>query len=68
MREEIKCAHSNVCGVDSSIPLELQKVGVTVATHFHRRWKAFEKAVLKNPRGPLSDVAHYAWRLEFQKR
>jgi hypothetical protein len=42
--------------------------GVGIADQFHRRWRAFEKRVLRNPSGPLGHVRHFVASLEMQQR
>ena len=41
---------------------------VTFSEFFHRRWNAFFDKVLLDPEGPLGELEHWFWRLEYQSR
>jgi hypothetical protein len=41
---------------------------VMVSKLFNIRWKNFFNNVIKNKNGPLGEVEHYFWRLEYQAR
>lgn len=39
-----------------------------MSEHFYHRFLAFMKVVILDDNGPLSEVNHYFWRLEYQHR
>jgi hypothetical protein len=52
------CSINKLCGLD---PINFMKF-------FEKKWKNFLNIVILNPDGPLGNVKHYFWRIEYQAR
>ncbi len=41
---------------------------ISVSNQFYRRWQAMLRKVIMNPNGPVGEVEHFFWRIEYQAR
>jgi hypothetical protein len=69
LEEHLRVRNRDLEGIEKMSTADLcQKDPTGVSEFFHRKFEAFMSEVLLKPDGPLGEVEHYFWRLEYQAR